>query len=529
MKYFIFRNQTIEQFFGDKEVSYSGYDDISLIPEDTYNYIWFYQVPFNTNSELLAQEVASYIDKLRLVLSQCDRKKSFLVFSLTNLFENRLLAGDHLVAQAIDNFNVEGRALMASYPQIRWIDLEEFTEQYPANLLVNWKFYFISQTQLNPKLCKDFQKWFSHIEEEMAMKRKKCLILDLDNTLWGGILGEDGIKGIKIGGDYPGKAFLYWQQALLELSRQGVILTICSKNNETDVLEAWEKNPFMVLRQDNFSAWRINWNDKASNIQELAQELNIGLDSMVFVDDNPTERALIQQVLPEVEVPVFPEKPYELMAFFKQMVRKYFRIYSLTDEDRKKTEQYKANAQRAKAKAAFVNMDDYIRSLEIEMDIIPLDEFNISRIAQMTQKTNQFNLTTHRYAEGEVRQMATEGWTIFCLSVKDKFGENGITGTIFLKPLNNSTVEIDTLLLSCRILGKQIEFAFVTAVLNIIQSKGYSIIKAKFIPTNKNQQVADFYDKMGFKLVKEIKGEKDYELQLNKTLSINDLYNIHIK
>ena len=179
-----------------------------------------------------------------------------------------------------------------------------------------------------------------------------------------------------------------------------MILTICSKNNEQDVLEAWDKNPFILLKKDDFSAYRINWTDKVTNIRELADELNIGLDSMVFVDDNPTERELVKQMLPMVSVPDFPEHPYMLLEFFKQLVNDYFKVYSITEEDRKKAEQYKAAASRLRMQKKFADFDEFLESLDIQIIIEAVNEFNIQRIAQMTQKTNQFNLTTKRYTDG---------------------------------------------------------------------------------------------------------------------------------
>jgi FkbH-like protein len=411
------------------------------------------------------------------------------------------------------------------YANLKVIDFHEFTSRYTARDLFDWKFYFISQMGLNPALHKDFKAWFDSKMESIALKRKKCLVLDLDNTLWGGVLGEDGIDGIQIGGDYPGKAFLYFQEALLELSKSGVILTICSKNNEQEVLEVWNKNPFLILKKENFATYRINWKDKATNIKELAEELNIGLDSFVFVDDNTTERELVKQLLPMVEVPDFPEQPYELPAFFQKLVNKYFKVYSITDEDKKKTQQYKANASRAQEQRSFGDFKEFLKSLNIQITIEEANEFNIQRIAQMTQKTNQFNLTTRRYTDADVRLFMKEGWKIWCLSVADKFGDNGITGCIMV-----NENQIDTLLLSCRILGKGIEFAFVKKVLALLKDIGISELTATFIPTAKNAQVASFYDKCGFELGTEKEGVKYYSLSLSDAnLAIEDYYHITVK
>lgn len=522
---FVFRNNTVERFF-EKGYSFSGYDDISVIPQDTDRYIWWYQVPFKYEQDALTSEVRGYIQKFGYVLSQVDVKKTFIALTMDILYNASFTDDDYSLQQAVNEYNEALYEAERTHPNVKVLDLSEFYRQYPASELVDWKFYFISQMGLNPKLHKEFKAWFARKLEGIALKRKKCLVLDLDNTLWGGVLGEDGIDGIKIGGDYPGKAFLYWQEALKQLAKSGVILAVCSKNNEQDVLEAWEKNPFIVLRKDDFSAYRINWTDKATNLKELASELNIGLDSFVFVDDNPTERELIRQALPMVAVPEFPEQPYMLPEFFKQLVFDYFKVYSVTDEDRKKTEQYKANAARAQAQASFADYDKFLESLDIQMIIEPADEFNIPRIAQMTQKTNQFNLTTKRYTDADIRDFVSQGWKIWCISVADKFGDNGITGCVMV-----NGEEIDTFLLSCRILGKGIEQAFARKVLAMLKEDGKETLSASYIPTAKNAQVKDFWEKCGFVCKSESEdGAKIYSIRLNDTdLAIKDLYRITVK
>ncbi len=529
MKTFVFRNQTVEPFLGYDGMTYSGYGDISQVPGDVDRYIWFYQVPVNADGEQLAQEIASYSDQLDLVLASADASKPFLIFSLVNLFPLRLTGNDAAVATAIDDFNRRIAVLSASRPGVKWVDFSEFTSRYDAQSLINWKYYLMSQTLLNPKLAHDFQTWWQRVEQELALMRKKCLILDLDNTLWGGILGEDGTNGIKIGGDYPGNAFTYWQRSLLQLAHNGVILAICSKNNESDVAEAWDNNPNLVLKREHFSALRINWLDKATNITAIAEELNIGLDSMVFIDDNPAERELVKQLLPQVEVPDFPEKPYQLMPFFKILVDKYFRICAVTDEDRAKAAQYHANALRNAELGRFADLEGYLYSLDMRLDIAPADEHNLPRIAQMTQKTNQFNLTTRRYSETDVQQRLDNGWHVYCLNVSDRFGDSGITATIFLEPVDDTTVNIDTLLLSCRILGKGIEDAFVKTVLNLLRLDGYRKVTADYLPTAKNAQTADFYDRMGFSLLSTSQdGSKHYELALDGVFEIKNCYNIRV-
>lgn len=525
MSKFVFRNNTVERFFS-KDFVFSGYDDISNIPADVESYVWFFQVPIKYEQDIIASEIDGYAQKLEYVLSQINSTKLVVALTMELLYAVPFTDDDHRVYSAIASYNDSLYAMTEQYHNLKVIDFGEFCRQYPANELIDWKFYFISQMGMNPALHKTFKVWFARKMESIALKRKKCLVLDLDNTLWGGVLGEDGIDGIKIGGDYPGKAFLYFQEALLELSKSGVILTVCSKNNEKDVLDAWDKNPFLILKKEHFATYRINWTDKASNIKEMADELNLGLDSFVFIDDNPTERELIKQLLPMVEVPDFPDQPYDLPLFFQKLVEDYFKIYSITDEDKKKTLQYKANASRAQEQRNFVDFTDFLRSLNIQMTIEQADEFNIQRIAQMTQKTNQFNLTTHRYTDIDVRQFLNDGWKIWCLSVADKFGDNGITGCIMV---NGS--DIDTLLLSCRILGKGIENAFIKTILSMLNETGQREIKATYIPSAKNAQVSDFYDRIGFAVLsEEFDGTKHYVLSLeNVNLNVEDYYHIKNK
>lgn len=485
---------------------------------------------------MLCSEISGYVQKLLYVLTQVDKAKPFVVLTMDeNAYAVPFTSGIELITGVAD-YNTALVQAETEHANVKLLDIREFTRLYSANEVFDWKFWFISQMGINPQLSKPFKGWFQHKLDEMAFKRKKCLVLDLDNTLWGGVLGEDGVEGISLGGDYPGKAFHYFQKALLELSKTGIILTICSKNNEEDVLEVWEKNPFMILRKEHFAAWRINWNDKATNIKELAEELNIGLDSFVFVDDNPVERELIKQTLPMVEVPEFPVQPYELPIFFKYIVEKYFRVYSVTCEDRKKTEQYKANAQRVQAQKNYVDFDAFLESLDIQLTIEHANEFNIQRIAQMTQKTNQFNLTTKRYTDTDIRQFLQEGWEIWCLSVADKFGDNGITGCMMVKPnlsqsQNVKSMEIDTLLLSCRILGKGIEHAFLKTILSILHNEGVRMVIASYSPTLKNNQVSNYYNKNGFNILSvDSNGTIHYAISLEcKSLDIEDYYHITIK
>ena len=506
----VFRNTTLERFF-EQGTLFSGYSDISNIPEAD-RYIWAYIQPIRANNQQIADEIAQYGKMLHLVLKQLPAKKTMIVFTMYHLYSIRSVIQCNEVDMAIAKYNRKIQQLSSEYTNIRIINIAEFLCRYPQNELVDWKYYYISQMGLNPRLSVDFKIWFKQQLDAIALKRKKCLVLDLDNTLWGGVLGEDGMCGIQLGGDYPGKAFLIFQEQIKELEKQGIILAICSKNNQSDIYDLWERHTDCVLKKDDFACTKINWQNKADNIREIASELNIGLDSIVFLDDNPAERVLVQQELPEVSVPDYPNNPYELPLFFKQLVEQYFAVYQLTKEDKNKTAQYRANALRNHARIQFVNMDEYIKSLQIELKIEEINDITTPRAAQMTQKTNQFNLTTHRYTETDILTLISKGAKIYTLSVKDKFGDNGISGLAIAK-LKGKEAEIDTFLLSCRVLGKKLEQEFLKLLLELLKKQGITRIYATYIPTSKNKQVETFYNENGFTLLAQSETETKYILQ----------------
>ena len=496
MKYFVFRNYTIEPFFKEFDVQFSGYEDVSFIDASSDAFIWFYLMPFKPDNDVIAEMINHYGELLERVCRSVAKDKTFFIFTMTPLYQIDYVTSNRLLENSVAGYNQKIYNL-TSNSNVKIVHFEDFCRTFAAEQIIDWKYYYISRIPINPKLAPQFNIWLSRQFETVAMQRKKCIVTDLDNTLWHGILGEDEIHGIKMGEDYPGSAYRFFQSYLAELSHIGIILALCSKNNESDVLKVFDCHPDILLKKDMFSAYRINWNNKVENIKEIAQELNIGLESIVFIDDNPAERDLIRQALPQVSVPTFPLHPYLFPLFAKKLTDDYFCAYSLTHEDLSKTRQYKENAERIQYKDQFVDMDAYLRSLEIKLTIETLNEFNKARLAQMTQKTNQFNLTTKRYTETEIQSFANMNGLIYGLRVSDKFGDNGLTGLIIVD-IDQQKASIDTFLLSCRILGKGIEFAFVKYILSKLKGKGVTHIRAKYIKTAKNMQVEKFYDSIGF-------------------------------
>jgi FkbH-like protein len=340
----------------------------------------------------------------------------------------------------------------------------------------------------------------------------KAVAVDLDNTLWGGIVGEDGTDGLALDDEYPGSAYRELQRALLDLHRRGIMLAVCSKNNPADALEVLERHPGMLLRPEHFAAMRINWNDKVSNVLEIAAELNIGIDAVAFLDDNPAERELIRRLLPEVTVVELPADPIE----FADTVRSapVFERSTLTSEDRARGRYYTEERQRRELEQRTSSVEDFLESLDIRVEIAPLRSASLARAAQLTQKTNQFNLTTRRYTEQELAALADSSTArVYTLRAADRFGDAGIVGVAILK-LAAGECEIDSLLMSCRVIGRTIETAFLSTLVDEARGDGARTIFGRFVPTAKNAPAKDFYPEHGFSQRASADGWSEWELDL---------------
>jgi len=530
MKYFVFRNFTIEPLFSNFSAKFSGYDDISDFDADADNYVWLYHISLNPDIHRQIIEIDHFFNKVEFLLKKLPASKDFILFTLVDVFSYKWQNSDFELDNKISEFNSRITALSRIHQNVKIIDFADFVKGFGADNLINWKYYYTSQTYINPALSEKFCTWFRKKTNAIVSIRKKCIVLDLDNTLWGGILGEDGVEGIQLGNTYPGNCYTDFQRYLVEASKNGIILAICSKNNESDALEVFETNPNMVLKMNHIVAYKINWNNKPTNIKELAKEINIGLDSMVFVDDNPVEREIVQKAIPEIIVPEFPKEPYNITMFFRNVMIDHFQIQRLTNEDVEKTILYKENYRRDSFKSEFTSIEDYLKNLEIELVIKKADKFTVPRIAQMTQKTNQFNLTSKRYTENDINKFIENGDLVLCASVKDKFGDNGITLlAIATFDFNNRISFIDSYLLSCRILGRGIETVFLNFILNQIYLKGFRNVEAYYVPSAKNAQVKDFYEKNGFLVNEQGVHGKKYVLELQKEIEIMSYYKIFYK
>lgn len=337
----------------------------------------------------------------------------------------------------------------------------------------------------------------------------KVIALDLDNTLWGGVVGEAGLSGLQLGDDGIGGAFRDFQRELLKLHDAGVLLVAVSKNNADDALEVFDRHSGMILQREHLAGYRINWTDKATNLRELAAELNLGIESFVFLDDNPVEREWIRQGAPEVRVPELPTDPAERPDFLRGLP--WFDRIRVTDADVSRAASYMAQRHRKELASAAASFDDFLTSLEQELVIEPVHEGSVGRAAQMAQRTNQFNLTTRRYTAADIeRMMHDDAYELYTAAVRDRFGDSGITGmTILRKSDSAAAVEIDTFLLSCRVLGRKVEDAFLSVAAKRAREMGAKHLVGRYAQTAKNAQVASFYVDRGFEMVGEGEFVKD--------------------
>ena len=347
-------------------------------------------------------------------------------------------------------------------------------------------------------------------------KSRRCLVSDLDNTLWGGVIGDDGLEGIQIAqGDASGEAYLSVQRYLLELRQRGVVLAVSSKNNDETARSPFRKHPEMLLREEHFAVFQANWDDKASNIRAIANELELGLDAMVLLDDNPAERALVREFLPQVGVPELPDDP----AFYVRVLNAagYFEVVTFSGEDLKRADFYQDNARRVNLQKQSTDIEDYLASLKMVITVQPFDDAGRPRITQLINKSNQFNLTTKRYTEPEVAA-AERDPKVFTLQVRvaDIFGDNGMISVVICRERDAGIWEIDTWLMSCRVIGRRIEDTVLQEIVDHAKRAGIRKLAGKYIPTERNQLVVRHYEKLGFQPVGEMPdGTTAWELDVD--------------
>jgi len=460
-----------------------------------------YTIPANDRRTYIDKRVADFVNLVKtfknrtgskLVLTNC----SIPTYSPYGICEVRTEYG---LKEMVYDFNARLSDAFRSDPQVFLFDFNSFVAKYGEINVLDYRQFLVGDIKVSlsyiPHLAEELM---GYVKANLGVNRK-CIVLDLDNTLWGGIIGEDGFDRIDLSLKPPGMAFMEFQRVLLALYQRGVILAINSRNNEDEALRAIRDHPFMVLREEHFATMKINWSDKISNMKEIAQELNIGLDSIVYFDDDPINRELMSKAIPQIKTIDLPDDPSLYASTLMQI--NDFNTLVMTNEDRKRGEMYREEHKRTELKRSSSNLEDFLKQLEIRVTMKKANNFTIPRIAQLTLKTNQFNLTTRRYQEEDVETLAQDHTKLIgCAQTQDKFGDNGITG-VYIVNKNHEDKEwfIDTFLLSCRVMGRGIEDAMMGYILSKAKEEGVIKVKAEFIPTKKNKPCEQLLPNFGFK------------------------------
>jgi FkbH-like protein len=396
----------------------------------------------------------------------------------------------------LQRLNAEFAKYARSHSRFLVNDIHYLAAQVGLNAWYGRTYWYNFHMALSPAATVPLTQNVAAIVKSIYGKSKKCLVLDLDNTLWGGVIGDDGVQNLILGRDHPvGEAFLDFQRYVKDLQRRGIILAICSKNEIENAKEGFS-HPDSILKLEDFSAFKANWNPKPENMREIAAELNIGLDSLVFVDDNPAERALVADQLPEVAV---PDVGTDVSRFAEVLEHEhYFEVDKVVQDDLNRSTYYNANAQRSTSQSGFRDYAEFLASLEMTAEVAPFSSVYLERITQLINKTNQFNLTTKRYTSAEVESISRDtGFIKLYGRLADRFGDNGLV-SVLIGRVKGDTVELDVWLMSCRVLNREMEFAMFDALVEKCRDRGIRTIVGVYIPSKKNNMVAGHYAGLNF-------------------------------
>lgn len=528
-------NQYIQQIMDPESGFYAFMPDLSIILLDSR--ILFakeFLLPEDTGSSgeggKISPEdtIGSLVDLLRTIRRYSRTKIIVNNFHVPyhvplGILDNRLENG---LKRRIAQTNLELERVALDMEDVYVFDFDGFYSLIGQNDMQDTKMQYLAGCAMSLTASKRLAGEYMRYILPILSMNKKCLVLDLDNTLWGGIAAEDGLDGVSLDVTGKGRCYYDFQQEVLNLYQKGIFIAAASKNNPEDALEIINKHPHMLLREKHFAAMRINWTDKATNLKEIAAELNIGTDSLVFFDDNPVERELVKNILPEVTVVDVPEDAAGYCDTLRNLP--LFESLQITEEDRRRNEMAAQNRERTQYLMQAGNLEDYLAGLATVIEVAPANDFMLPRVSQMTLKTNQFNMTTRRYLLSQLKQMIKEGdQCILCCSVTDRFGDNGIAGCCIAK-LEGSTAWLDTFLLSCRVLGRKVEYAFLgEAVRYLREKKNIKKICAEYIPTLKNRANDGFYMTAGFKPV--TSDDKHTVFELDPDQEIPQIKHIQIR
>lgn len=467
--------------------------------------------------ELISAKEEEFRNRCKIVFGQASKIKTLFVCSFHRMLEAASCVGDDKVAIALERFNQVLREEISPHKNIKLIDSDEILASVGRKNAFDQRFYYRSKAPYTAQFMDELARKIVLSERGFGAYYYKVLILDCDNTLWGGIVGEDALDGIKLDQyDYPGNVFWRIQNEIINLQKNGILVCLCSKNNPEDVDEVLEKHPLMLLKDEHIITKKVNWDDKASNIKALAKELNLGLDSFIFLDDSDFECESVRRQLPMVKTFQVPKILSNYPAVMGEIASLCYEPET-TSTDKDKTLEYKLRAKAEEVKAQFTSQEEYLASLELKVRITVDDVKHSQRVSELSQKSNQFNLTTYRYSVADIEEMmGSEGFSVYSIFVSDKFGDSGLTGVIIVKN-KDELAEIDSFYMSCRVIGRGVEKAVWQKISSDASDRGAEILKATFIPTAKNQQVSEFYENLGMNIIKNGEnGIKQYSIGLNE-------------
>ena len=521
-------NQYTQELLDPQSKYYNFSPDVTFLIIDARNFlgenfIFPYDMSEHDRKSLVSEKIYHIENLIKNFQKNLNSKLIIANFNIPNyspngVIETKIDFGFH---EMIEELNNSLRNISKNNNSVYVYDFNQFVSKYGEKNIFDYRQFHLGDIQIALNFIPYFAYDLMSYIKPITGTNRKCIVLDLDNTLWGGIVGEDGFDGIDLGHSSNGKAFVDFQKELLSLWKQGIILAINSKNNFDDAMNVIKKHPDMILREKNFASIKINWNDKAQNLKQIADEINIGLDSIVFFDDDKLNQERIKQEFPEVLTIELPNDPSQFSSILKDL--NDFNVLQRTEDDIKRGKMYAQQRERNQLQKSISSLDDFLEQLDIQVKIKKSSEFLIPRISQLTLKTNQFNLTTKRYQEEEIRNFTNdEKFIVGCAQVSDKFGDNGITGVYIINKQEKMWF-IDTFLLSCRIMGRGVENGILTQILIDAKNNGIEEIRANFIPTQKNKPAQSFLSDFGFtkkgddwiyKLNNEIKFPKHLKVEI---------------
>lgn len=460
----------------------------------------FIKSKFNELKELISKLKSSV--KTKIVIHNFDIPK----YSPYGILENKQQFGFH---DSIRYLNNNLQSISMNDPNLFVLDYDAFCSKNGTKNTLDYKMYYLADMRLPAnyliELCDEY---LGYLRPLVSMV-KKCIVLDLDNTLWGGILGEVGFSGIQLGPTPEGRSYWEFQKYLLSLHQRGIILAINSRNNLAEVLQVLRTHPHMILKEEHFSAIEANWQNKVTNMKSIAKHLNIGLDSFVFLDDDPYNRDLIRKSLKEITVVDLPEDRSLYLDTLANL--NDFNTLQITEEDKSRGKMYKLEKKRQELDRNVSNIDEFVKSLQVTIEIEPANEFSIPRISQLSQKTNQFNMTTRRYLEEDIiRFNSSKEYLVLSAKVIDKFGDYGLTGVLIIQKKDQAWL-IDTFLLSCRVLGRKVEESILSHLIKEAKKQKIPKVIGQFIKTDRNTPAENFYKNNYFTFVNKISDVETWE------------------